>query len=144
MTFSVDDIQDQILDYLAAEINHPVVDQAIPDINTVERDTLGRIKPYVAIQFGDLQDDGTRSMIGVRGNDYRMPIYIQAIAPTPKGARSISNKVTNVFLGETFPWAGTVRKRAGGGMWPITNSNFATEAYMQPASFSLVLELANY
>lgn len=142
--FSVDDIQQQILDFLEDQLNHPVVDQSIPDIDTVERDSSGRIKPYIAIQFGDLQDDGTRSMIGVRGNDYRMPIYIQAIAPTPKGARGISNRVTNLFLGETFPWAGTVRKRAGGGMWPITNSNFATECYMMPASFSLVLELANY
>lgn len=142
--FSVDDIQQQILDFLEDQLNHPVIDQSIPDIDTVERDSLGRIKPYIAIQFGDLQDDGTRSMIGVRGNDYRMPIYIQSIAPTPKGARGISNRVTNLFLGETFPWAGTVRKRAGGGMWPITNSNFATEAYMMPASFSLVLELANY
>lgn len=142
--FSVDDIQQKILDFLTAQLNHPVIDQSIPDINTVARDSSGRIKPYLAVQFGDLQDDGVRSMIGVRGNDYRMPIYIQAIAPTPKGARGISNRVTNLFLGETFPWAGTVRKRAGGGMWPITNSNFATEAYMQPASFSLVMELVNY
>lgn len=144
MTFSVDDIQDQILAFLTSSMPQKIIDQAIPDIQTVQRDSKGQILPYVAIQFGDLQDDGTRSMIGVRGNDYRMPIYVQSIAPKPRDARRVSNKLTNLFLGETFPWAGTVRKRAGGGMWPITNSNNATEAYMQPASFSLVLELANY
>lgn len=142
--FSVDDIQTRILAYLDDQFVQPVVDQAIPDIQTVRRNKQGQIEPYIAVQFGDLQDEGTRSMIGVRGDDFRMPIYIQVIAPTPKIARQISNKVVNVFLGETFPWAGTVRKRAGGGLWPIVNSNNATEAYMQPSSFGLVLELANY
>lgn len=144
MTFSLDRVQTDILAFLDTQFAQPIVDQAIPDIRTVRRNAQGQIEPYIAIQFGDLQDAGTRSMAGVRGDDFFLPIYTQSIASEPAIARKISNKLVNVFLGETFEWAGTVRKRPGGGLWPIVNSNNATECYMQPASFSLVLELANY
>lgn len=143
MTFSLEQVQEDILAFIDAQIPQTVVEQAVPDSTTVRR-VNGKIEPYVAIQFGDILGGATRSMAGVRGDDFILPVYAQSLAPTPKIARQVSNKITNIFLGETFPWAGSVRKRPGGTLVPVVASNGATECYLYPSSFGLLIELANY
>lgn len=122
----------------------PVVveEQAIPDIATVKRNAAGAIVPYIAYQFGDLQQGYRFNMASVRGDDYIMPIYTQAVGPTPKIAREGANAIIGLLLGATFDWTGNIRKRPGGGMFPIVSTNGATEAYMFPASFGLLIQLA--
>lgn len=133
--------QGEMLDLLDAQFVQPVVEQGIPDINTVRRhETTGEIEPYIAVQFGDLQQGSSRSFVGPRGDDYIMPIYFQCIAPEAGTARGLQNKLVNVLLGEGFPWSGNVRKRPGGAMFPMTNSNSATEAYTAPSSFGLLVQ----
>lgn len=144
MTFSLEQIQEDVLAYMDAQLAQPVIEQAVPDAQSVRRTSSGRIEPYVAIQFGDILGGATRSMAGVRGDDFVLPIYVQSLAGNAKDARRISNKITNVFLGETFPWAGSVRKRPGGALLPVVASNGATECYLYPTSFGLLIELANY
>lgn len=130
--------QEEILALLDAAFVQPVVEQGIPDIDAVPRNPVtGQVKPYIAVQFGDLQQGRAFSMIGARGDDYTLPIYFQCIAPTAKAARDLQNKLMDVMLGEGFPWSGNVRKRAGGGMFSMTNSSSATEAYTFPCSFGL-------
>lgn len=137
---TIEQTQEEILTALRATIAQPVVEQGIPDINTVERNVVGDIDPYVAIQFGDLQNAAGKSFVGPRGHDYQMPIYTQAIAPEPGIARRIQNKVVDVLLGEGFAWSGQIEKRPGGPMFPMTNSNGATEAYTAPSSFGLLVQ----
>lgn len=133
--------QEGMLDLLEAAFVQPIVEQGIPDINTVRRNSVtGEIEPYIAIQFGDLQQGRGMSFAGPRGDDYVMPIYAQCIAPEAKTARQLQNKLVDVLLGEGFPWSGNVRKRPGGGMYPMTNSNSATEAYTSPSSFGLLVQ----
>lgn len=133
--------QAEMLALLDAEFVQPIVEQGIPDINTVRRnETTGEIEPYIAIQFGDLQQQGATSFVGPRGDDYVMPLYAQCIAPEAGIARGLQNKLVNVLLGEGFPWSGNVRKRPGGAMFPMTNSNSATEAYTAPSSFGLLVQ----
>lgn len=131
--------QEEILALLDAAFVQPVVEQGIPDIETVRR-VNGAIEPYIAVQFGDLQQGSTYSMVGPRGDDYVLPIYFQCIAPSVKIARQLQNKVLDTMLGAGFPWSGNVRKRPGGGMFSMTNSNSATEAYTMPASFGLTVQ----
>lgn len=143
MAFSLDTVQEDIIAFIDAQFVQPLVEQGVPDISTVLRNESGDIEPYISFQFGDTQEGATRSMAGVRAGDYQLPIYFQCVAPEADIARRLSNKLTRVFLGETFPWAGSVRKRPGGGMWPLTGSNSATEAYLAPSSFGVLLELVN-
>lgn len=134
------DIQDDILEYIDGQFVQNVVEQAIPDSKTVKRNGVGAIDPYVAVQFGDLQQGVSYSFAGPRGDDYILPVYTQVIAPTPAIARKLSNKVRDVLLGESFPWTGSVRKRPGGAMFPLVASTGATEAYIYPASFGILIQ----
>lgn len=140
MASKIAGIQQAILDYVDAQMAQPVYEQGIPDPETVIRNEAGEIDPYVAIRFGDLQQGVARAMCGPRGDDYILPIYFDCIGPTPALARGVQNKIMDIFLGEGFPWAGNVRKRPGGGLFSITNSNAATEAYSFPASFGLLVQ----
>lgn len=132
--------QEEILALLDTQFVQPIVEQGIPDIYTVRRNKTGAIEPYIAIQFGDLQNATGKSFIGPRGHDYDMPIYVQCIAPDPKIARQLQNKLVNALLGISFDWSGNMAKRAGGGMFPMTNSNSATEAYVSASSFGLPVQ----
>lgn len=137
------DIQDAVFEELESEMAIPVFEQAIPDANTV-RKVDGKVQPYLAIQFGDLQDRVSgRGFTGVRSNDYELPIYVQVVAADPRIARKIaSGPVLDTMLGLSLDWTGEVRKRPGGGMWPIVNSNGATEAYLAPSSWGVTVQLA--
>lgn len=137
---SIEQTQTEILALLDTAFAQPIVEQGIPDIETVLRNQNGQIDPYIAIQFGDLQQGRTYSFVGPRGDDYVMPVYFQCIAPKVSIARGLHNKLLDVFLGEEFPWSGNVRKRPGGGMFTMTNSNSATEAYAAPASFGVPVQ----
>lgn len=144
MALSIETVQQGVLDLLDAAIAQPIYEQSIPDINTVRRnETTRKIDPYVAIQFGDLQQGRRYNMATPMGDDYILPIYTQAIAPTAKVARQINNRVVMALLAQSLPWAGSIRKRSGGNMWPLVNSNAATEAYSAPASFGLLVQLSN-
>ncbi|QDK01307.1 tail terminator [Microbacterium phage WaterT] len=137
---SISQTQEEILELLRDEFAQPIVEQGVPDISTVKRNGVGDIDPYIAVQFGDLQQGRATSMVGPRGDDYILPIYVQCIAPEVGIARQLQNKILDVMLGAGFPWSGNVRKRPGGGMYTMTNSNSATEAYTFPASFGLTVQ----
>lgn len=137
---SISQTQEEILELLRDEFAQPIVEQGVPDISTVKRNLAGDIDPYIAVQFGDLQQGRATSMVGPRGDDYILPIYVQCIAPEVGIARELQNKILDVMLGAGFPWSGNVRKRPGGGMFTMTNSNSATEAYTFPASFGLTVQ----
>ena len=140
--FNLIEIQDKILDQLADNSPFPVYEQAIPDADTVLK-VAGKIEPYIALQFGDLQDRVSgRGFSGVRHNDYELPIYIQVVAADmAKGRKIRDGAVLDMMLGFSQGWTGEVRKRPGGGMWPITNSNGATEAYLYPSSWAVTVQL---
>lgn len=142
---SEEQVQEDILEYLEGIFharNQKVVEQSIPNSQTVLRNSQGQIEPYIAIQFGDLQEGRLHNMAGPRGDDYVMPVYTQVIAPSPKIARRIANRLRNAMIGASFGWTGSVRKRPGGGMFPIVTSNGATEAYQMPASFGVLIQYA--
>lgn len=133
-------IADEILLYLDNALAQAVIEQAIPDSKTVKRNAVGAIDPYVAIQFGDIQQGQAFSFAGPRWDDYILPVYTQVVAPDPAIARRVGAKVRDVFLGASFPWTGSMRKRAGGAMFPIVSSSGATEAYIMPASFGVLIQ----
>lgn len=136
------EVQDQILDHLESKMTIPVVEQAIPDAHTVKK-VGGQIQPYMALQFGDLQRrSGGTTFTSVRDYDYELPIYVQVCAADPRTARRIaSGQVLDTLLGLQFDWTGAMRKRPGGGMYPLTNSTGATEAYLFPSSWGIVVQL---
>lgn len=136
------DIQDAILDHLRSEIPQPVYEQAIPDSTNV-RKVNGKIVPYVAIQFGDLQRKaGGNTYAGVRTYDYELPIYIQACSADASTTRRIASRsILNAMLGLKLDGTGEVRKRPGGAMFPMVNSNAATEAYVFPSSWAVTIQI---
>lgn len=142
MALNLVDVQEDVFEALASALPQPLYEQAIPDANTV-RKIGGQVVPYVALQFGDLQEVAAgRGFTGVRTNTYDLPIYIQVCAADPSIAREIASRnVLDAMLGIKFPWTGELRKRPGGGMWPLVNSNGATEAYLVPSSWALRVQL---
>lgn len=141
MAFTLEQVQDDILAYLDSQFSQEVIEQGFPDIASVPKDTDGKIIPYISVRFGDERQIGARAMSGAFDDDYRLPLTITAIAGDVKFARRLANKVSRVFIGKTFPWAGQVRKRGGGGMLSATESNSGTEAYAFPKSFDITVQL---
>lgn len=137
---SEESVQNAILSALTTAFKEPIIEQSIPDSKLVRRNAAGDIDPYYAVEFGDLQEGYTHSMAGPRGDDYVMPVYIRSVAPTASIARRMANRVRDLLLGEAFTWTGSIRKRPGGGMFPITASNGATEAFISPASFGVPIQ----
>lgn len=137
---SEEQVQEAILAYLDETLAQQVIEQTIPNSKTVLRNEAGDLDPYFAVQFGDLQEGATHNLGGVTGDDYIIPVYAQAIAPQPRIARRMANRMRLAMLGMSFEWTGSIRKRPGGGMFPITSSNGATEAYVSPASFGVPLQ----
>lgn len=141
---SEEEAQEEILEFLRTTLApQKVVEQSVPDSQTVIRNEVGQITPYVAIQFGDLQLGRTQSFAGPIGADYILPVYTQAVAHRADYARRLSNRVRKAMIGANFSWTGSVAKRPGGGMFPIVSSNAATEAYQFPASFGVLIQYAH-
>lgn len=143
MAFSIDEIQDDILEYLRSQFIQPVRDDYLPNTETVARNALGEIEPYIVVQFGQLQPQNAYAMTGAWDDDYGMPMYIQSISADPVIGRKLSNKVLRVILGKTFPWAGQVRLRAGFNMFTIDSSDNSVEAYAYPTFFTLLVQVSN-
>lgn len=144
MTYSLDDIQSQIISFVDSQMQEPLYEEGIPDATTVKRTPAGKVAFYIVYQFADSPAISTRSMAGPRGDDYSLVLRFQVVGPDAKTVRRINNKLNNVLVGKSFPWAGGLEKRYGGPAWPITASNAATEAYVQPSYYRLAYQMANY
>lgn len=140
MTSSIEYIQDYILETMRAEFAQDVIEQGILDVKTVKRNELNQLYPIYAVQFGDLQAEGAKNMAKVKGDDYRLPVYIQCIAPSPDIARKLHNRLLSLLIGLKVPYGGEMRKRPGGSMWPLVNSDGSVEAYMFPSSYSVQVQ----
>ena len=139
MSNNLESIQDAVIAVIES-MPQASVEQAVPDTATVLRNAAGAVEPYIAYQFGDIQEGETRNFAGPRHDDYQMPLYIMIVAPTPAIARKVYNRLMDKLLGSTFPYTGNIRKRPGGMTWPILASSGAVEAYIFPASFSLLIQ----
>ena len=142
MAFSVDEIQDDILEYLRGQFVQPVQDDYLPNTETVARNALGEIEPYLVVQFGDLQPQNAYAMSGSWDDDYGMPVYVQCISADPKIGRKLANKCIRVLLGRSFPWSGQIRKRAGFNMFTIDSSDNSVEAYAFPLFFTVLVQVS--
>lgn len=140
------DVQNAFLEALRDRIPQIVEEQGVPDAQTVLRDkTNGKIKDYVAVQFGDPQMIASgRGVAGVRYDEYELPIYTVSVSAKADFARFIAMKrVLKAVLGDDFDWSGQIRKRPGGALFTMTNSNGATEAYMYPVSFAVTVQASD-
>lgn len=139
MALTVEEIQESIFELIESSFIQPVYEVAVPDSFSLERDPMGQVIDYIAVQFGDMQlsDRGSTSFIGPRYDDYQLPFYTQAVSANARTARRLANKMNNIMLGSDHPFSTNVRKRFGGGVWPVIGSNQATEAYLFPASFGV-------
>lgn len=142
MTFTLETIQDELLDAISESVDQDVVEQAIEDVELLLRTEQGDIHPYYAVHFGDLTLGKTKSMIGPWGDDYKLPFYVLAVAPTAKIVRKMNNAIIVNTLGLTFDWTGNVRKRPGGALFVKRNSSGSVEAYVGTTSFELNVQLA--
>lgn len=139
--FSLEIVQEEIL-ALLDQFPQPYYEVGVPDSDTLVR-IDGQVDPYFAIQFGDIQATADHSMSDVYNDDYVMPIYIQAVAHDAKTARGLGNDLTRKLLGATLSYGGQIRKRPGMGMFTINASTGAVEAYQQPVSFGITVQLIN-
>lgn len=141
MAYSLDVSQQNILDRLRSELAQPVHEVSIPEPETVMRNSKGEIDPYIAIQFGDLQDGFSETFGGAQTGDFWLPIYLQAVASKAEISRKISNRIVRTLLGFPERYGGQVRKRMGGSMFPIGNMDGTVSAYISPSSFGVKIQL---
>lgn len=142
MTYTLSDIQDSALEFLRANLAQDVHEDYIPNSKTLRRDEAGNVRPYVVVQFGDLQPQYAYAMTGPQDDDYALPIYIQAISSDASVSRKIANQVLRKFLGWTTPWGGNVRKKTGFQFFTVDSSDGSIEAYAFPLFFNLLIQLA--
>lgn len=142
--YSLEEAQEAILAFIDAEFVEDVYEQSIADRLLVKRDTRGRLMPYIAVDFGDTAEAGARTFAGPRSYDYTLPIRCRVIADDPKIARQVGNKLVRKMLGFSTDWSGGVTKSRAAGLFPITTSNMATEAYQMAVGFNLTLQLQEY
>ena len=142
--YSLDEAQDAILEYLDNEMFEKIIEQSITDGLLVERDYSGELKPYIAVDFGDLAEAGARTAAGPKTYDYALPIRCRVIASDPTEARKIANRLVRKMLGFSTDWSGGVTKSRAAGLFPITTSNMATQAYQMATGFNLTLQLQEY
>lgn len=142
--YSLDEAQDAILQYLDDEMFEKIIEQSITDELLVERDQYGELAPYIAVDFGDLAEAGARTAAGPKTYDYALPIRCRVIASDPSEVRKIANRLVRKMLGFSTDWSGGVTKSRAAGLFPITTSNNATQAYQMATGFNLTLQLQEY
>lgn len=151
MSFSLEDIWADLETFLDDTVfpGQTVHEQAISDTTILERFTSGAVKPYVAVQYGDLQPWRSTSFLGPMGDDYVLPVYLKIVVAGDESStgvplgKTLYAQCIRRFLGASFDWAGQIRKRAGGSQIPIKKSTGAVEALMIPVSFGIVLQLVD-
>lgn len=142
MTLNIVSTQEAILDKLRTSLPQEVFEQGVPDADTV-RKVNGQIIPYVTCQFGSLSPRARgQTLVGVRTFDHELTIQAQVVAASPEIARRIMfDNVYDVLVGLSLPWMGEIRADRIGGVFPITTSNGATEAYQQASGFRATLQM---
>lgn len=139
---NLSEIQDQLFDEFEARCPFPVYEQGIPDADTVKK-VNGVIEPYVTLQFGSTtpRSDG-QTFVGARTFDYDLVIQVQVVAGTPRQARRImSHNVYDALVGMSLDWTAEVKPGRYGGMFPLTTSNAATEAYQYASGFIVTIQM---
>ena len=140
---NLEGVQDAIAEHLVDSIAQKCYEQAIPDADTVLRNSNGSIPYYVTYQFGTLrQRYRGKGFAGVRHDTYTQILQLQIIGPDPTMVRKVSNRVTDAMLGTELEWCGEVTPEVSGSMFPMVQSNSATEAYVFPLSFGFVFQMA--
>lgn len=141
MTYSLDVSQQNLIDLLKANFVQKSYEVAIPEPETLIRDEGGNVQPYIAYQFGDLQDGYSETFGGAATNDFWMNFNVQVVSSDPVISRKLGNKLVKVFLGYSEQYGGQVRKRLGGSMNPIGNMDGTIAAYIMPISFGVKIQL---
>lgn len=137
------EVQDAIVAHLRASIPHEVFEQGIPDADTVRRDASGKVMYYVAIQLGMPQAKATgKTYMGVEHDDYVQPVYVQVVGADAKKVRQAAfGAVHTALLGFSTKWTAQLEQRAGGAIYPMTQSNNSTEAYVVPLSYGITFQM---
>lgn len=138
---SITFVQEALLSHIKSSFVQPVHEVAIPDEITLPRDENGEYDPYIAVQFGDLQQVGNRNMASSLGHNYVLPVYFAAVASDATVSRRIMNKLNMKLLGFTTKYSGQVEKRAGGMIYMLPSQSGAVEAYVGPTSFGIAVDL---
>lgn len=141
MAYSLDETQQDIIDHIQDQMPQKIHEIAVPEPETIIRTPGGKVEPYIAFQFGDLSDGYSETFGGAKTNDFWLPIYFQTVASEPDVCRKISNRLLSKMLGYSALYGGEVRKRMGGKMLPIGNSDGTVMAYISPASFGVKIQL---
>lgn len=150
MSFSLSDIRADLNTFLDGTVfpGQTLYQQAISDTTILENFANGSVKPYVAVQYGDIQPWGSTSFVGPMGDDYMLPIYLKIVVAGDQSETGVPlgqllyDRCIQRFLGAHFDWAGQIRKRVGGDSIPIKSDTGAIEAMVFPVSFALGIQLA--
>lgn len=141
MVYSLDVSQQNLIDLLTTNFVQKSYEIAIPEPETLKRNAQGKVDPYIAFQFGDLQDGYSETFGGAETNDFWLPFYAQVVASDAAVARKLGNKMVRTLLGYSEIYGGQVRKRMGGSMFPIGNMDGTIAAYIMPISFGVKIQL---
>lgn len=145
MALNVTEVISAVHNHLVSSIAQPVYRQGVPDADTVLRDPSGAVRYYVAVQYGTPWSRAAgKTFSGVRHDDYSLPIHVQVIGADAEIVERIAmDGVFNALLGFSAKWTSQMSQSTGGAIYPMTQSNQATEAYVFPMTFSLVFQMAS-
>lgn len=139
--YNLETVQNQIIAHLKSSTTSEVHEVAIPDPETLKRNSKGEIYPYVAFQIQMPQFARGESFAGVWSADYDLPVNIQAVGPTADISRRLANIIYGAMLGFGINFGSGFRPRFGGSVMPVTSNDGTVQAYIHPMSFSARVEL---
>lgn len=141
MVYSLDVSQQNLIDLLKNNFAQKSYEIAVPEPETLKRNAKGEVDPYIAYQFGNLQDGYSETFAGVVSGDFWLHFNMQVVASDAALARKISNKMMRVFLGYSETYGGEVKPRLGGVMQSYGNMDGTIAAYVFPVSFGVKIQL---
>jgi hypothetical protein len=123
--------QESISAYVRQQFpNYVVYDDIILDDEFIIKQG-NKVKPYIVLQYGGLNDSGTAgSFAGVRHDEYYSTVDLCVIAPTPNQARRGLNALQNVLLGWTPTDSTPMRITSGMDILGIPNSSNLVTVYL--------------
>ena len=134
--------QQNIFDYVTAQIPWEVVDGEIPDNETVQM-VNGIVKPYVVMRFSDmLAASGQNSFGGPKSDGYYSLFQAICVGPSAKSARELQSLCNLKLIGyQPDANAGPVTKDFGGGAMTIKGVNSTPSFFVSIAGFRFLTNM---
>lgn len=137
---SIEQIRNDILDYLQTELAITVYRGSVPELATLQFEN-GLLKPYAVLNFGDIIKTSNGSFAGARSDGYMQTINIYCVAKEVDVAEGWQIRVIDKLIGYKPEYASETFKRPGSSTYLVVNNSGGVEAFIAQTAFGCNIQL---